>query len=284
MIEFKDVHLSFGEEEVLKGVSFHCPPQRVTAIMGPSGSGKSTALRLVMGFLRPASGRLYVDGEDVTRLREKAWVRVRRKMGMVFQHSALFDSLTVCQNVAFYPHFVEGQAWRKVRPRVLELLSELGLADAADKMPEELSGGMQRRVALARSLIYRPKILLYDEPTTGLDPHMTEIVSELIDEMNERYKVTSIVVSHDLPSIHSIADHVVLISAGESHTVGSPSELLTSEQPAVARFAGNWREQIREYSAEMGVCEEDNPGCPRRKEGPLQQASPGSGKILGEES
>jgi phospholipid/cholesterol/gamma-HCH transport system ATP-binding protein len=277
MIEFKGVHLKFGEEEVLKGVSFRCPPQQVTAIMGPSGSGKSTALRLIMGFLRPGQGRLYVDGEDVTHIREKAWVRVRRKMGMVFQHSALFDSLTVCQNVAFYPHFVDKQPWRKVRPAVMDLLGELGLAGDADKLPEELSGGMQRRVALARSLIYRPKILLYDEPTTGLDPHMTEVVSDLIDEMNERYKVTSVVVSHDLPSIHNIADHVVLISGGESYDVGRPSELLTSGQPAVARFAGNWRAQIREYSAEMGVCEEDHPECPRRRSRPVE------GMIFGEE-
>ncbi len=277
MIEFKGIHLRFGEQEVLKGVTFHCPPQQVTAIMGPSGSGKSTALRLVMGFLRPDQGRLYVDGEDVTHIREKAWVRVRRKMGMVFQHSALFDSLTVCQNVAFYPHFVEGQPWRKVRTQVLELLGELGLADAADKMPEELSGGMQRRVALARSLIYRPKILLYDEPTTGLDPHMTAVVSELIAEMNERYQVTSLVVSHDLPSIHNIADHVVLISDGESYDVGSPSELLVSGQPAVERFAGAWRAQIREYSVEMGVCEEDHPQCPRRRR-------TGEGKISNEEA
>jgi phospholipid/cholesterol/gamma-HCH transport system ATP-binding protein len=273
MIEFKDVHLSFGDTEVLQGVSFHCPPHQVTAIMGPSGSGKSTALRLVMGFLRPDQGTLLVDGEDVSSLKEKAWVRVRRKMGMVFQHSALFDSLTVCQNVAFYPHFVDKQPWRKVRPQVLELLRELGLEHDADKLPEELSGGMQRRVALARSLIYRPKILLYDEPTTGLDPHMTEVVSDLIDEMNERYEVTSVVVSHDLPSIHDIADHVVLISDGQSYTVGAPSELLTSEQPAVQRFAGSWRQQIRSYSTEMGVCLDDRPDCPR------QRRRPGEGKI-----
>lgn len=269
MIEFKDVHLDFDGHEVLKGVSFHCPPRQVTAIMGPSGSGKSTALRLVMGFLQPRQGQLVVDGEDVTRLPEKSWVKVRRKMGMVFQHSALFDSLTVCQNVAFYPHFVDRQPWRKVRPQVLELLSELGLDGHADKLPEELSGGMQRRVALARSLIYRPKILLYDEPTTGLDPHMTAVVSEMIDEMNERYEVTSIVVSHDLPSIHDIADHVVLISDGQSVTVGPPSELLTSKQPAVARFADSWRQQIRAYSSEMGVCDDDQ----------ARQAPRGGGKI-----
>jgi phospholipid/cholesterol/gamma-HCH transport system ATP-binding protein len=274
MIEFKDVRLGFAGKEVLKGVSFSCPPHQVTAIMGPSGSGKSTALRLVMGFLRADNGSLTVDGEDVTHLTEKAWVRVRRKMGMVFQHSALFDSLTVCQNVAFYPHFVLKQSWRRVRPQVMDLLCELGLEGDADKLPEELSGGMQRRVALARSLIYRPKILLYDEPTTGLDPHMSAVVSELIDEMNEKYKVTSIVVSHDLPSIHDIADHVVLISEGESFTVGQPSELLTSEQSAVRSFAGSWRQQIRTYSTEMGVCGGNLPDCPRR-----QQQDTGGGKI-----
>jgi phospholipid/cholesterol/gamma-HCH transport system ATP-binding protein len=265
MIKFEGIHLNFGDNEVLKGVDLHCPPQKVTAIMGPSGSGKSTTLRIVMGFLKPSAGRVVVDGEDVSAISERGWVRVRRKMGMVFQHSALFDSLTVCQNVAFYPHFVDKEPWRKLRPRVLDLLSDLGLEGTADKMPEELSGGMQRRVALARSLIYRPKILLYDEPTTGLDPHMTEVVSELIDEMNERFKVTSVVVSHDLPSVHDIADHVVLISGGEAYTIGEPSGLLVSEEPAVAKFASSWRQQIRTYSTEMDICGEFE-GCPRKQQ------------------
>jgi phospholipid/cholesterol/gamma-HCH transport system ATP-binding protein len=251
MIKFVDVWSSYGEEAILRGASFTAQAGQVTALVGPSGSGKSTVLRLLMGFWQADKGAIVIDGEEVATAGERRWRIIRRKMGMVFQSSALFDSMTVCQNVGFYPHFVERQPWRKVRVQVLELLDELGLAEAADKLPGELSGGMQRRVALARSLIYRPKILLYDEPTTGLDPHMTVVVTELIAEMNARYGVTSVVVSHDLPSIHDIADHVVLVDAGRTVPVGSPDQLLHSDDPAVSRFASIWREQIRLYAAEL---------------------------------
>jgi phospholipid/cholesterol/gamma-HCH transport system ATP-binding protein len=251
MIKFEDVHLSFSGHEVLRGVNFAAQSRQITALVGPSGSGKSTALRLIIGFLQPDSGRIEIDGEDVSHLTERGWRAVRRKMGMVFQSSALFDSMTVCQNVGFYPHYVERRPWRRVREEVLELLAELDLADDADKLPGELSGGMQRRVALARSLIYHPTILLYDEPTTGLDPHMTSVVTELIAEMNEKYGVTSVVVSHDLPSIHEIADHVVLIDGGVSVTVGAPDQLLHSDDPQVSKFAAIWRDQIRLYASEL---------------------------------
>jgi phospholipid/cholesterol/gamma-HCH transport system ATP-binding protein len=251
MIVFKDVWVSFAEQQVLRGVSFTAPAGQITALIGPSGSGKSTALRLVMGFVAADKGQILVDGEDVTSLGERQWRDVRRKMGMVFQSSALFDSMTVSQNVGFYPHYVEREPWRKVEPRVMDLLAELDMAEAADKLPGELSGGMQRRVALARSLIYRPKILLYDEPTTGLDPHMSAVVTELIAEMNEKYSVTSVVVSHDLPSIHDIASHVVLIHDGLSVTVGTPDQLLHSTDEQVKKFAGIWRDQIRMYATEL---------------------------------
>lgn len=248
MIKFENVWAGYGDHTVLRGVTFNCPDKRVTAIVGPSGSGKSTVLRLLMGFLCAQQGRIIVDGEDVTGCNERQWQAIRRKMGMVFQNSALFDSMTVCQNVGFYPHYVERRPWREVRETVIQLLGELGLAGTEDKLPSELSGGMKRRVALARSLIYKPQILLYDEPTTGLDPHMTEVVSNLIEEMAERFGITSIVVSHDLPSIHGIADHVVLIDAGEAITVGPPAELLRATDPRVLSFTGSWRQQIKSYS------------------------------------
>ncbi len=244
MIVFDDVWASYGTELVLRGVSFTADSLQITALVGPSGSGKSTCLRLIMGFLKAQRGRILIDGQDVEQLNEREWVVVRSKMGMVFQNSALFDSMTVCQNVGFYPHYVEHQPWRKVRREVMALLHELEMEEAADKLPGQLSGGMQRRVALARSLIYKPKVLLYDEPTTGLDPQMTDVVNELIREMSERYGVTSIVVSHDLPSIHAVADHVVLIDQGESLTIGKPAELLRSEEPRLKKFAAGWREQV----------------------------------------
>jgi len=252
MIKFEDVWAGYGEQLVLRGATFSCPDRKVTAIVGPSGSGKSTVLKLLMGFVYATRGRIFVDGQDVTSCSERQWQAIRRKMGMVFQNSALFDSMTVCQNVGFYPHYVERQPWRTVREKVIELLRDLGLAGTEDKLPSELSGGMQRRVALARSLIYKPQILLYDEPTTGLDPRMSEIVSNLIEEMAERFGITSIVVSHDLPSIHDIADHVVLIDAGESVTVGPPSELLKTLDQRVLSFTASWRQQIQSYAKHHG--------------------------------
>ncbi|MCB1219249.1 MAG: ATP-binding cassette domain-containing protein [Planctomycetales bacterium] len=251
MINFENINLSFDGVQVLRNVSFNVPPQQMTAVLGPSGSGKSTILRLIMGLIKPDSGRVIVDGEDVTQMSERRLQRARRKMGMVFQHNALFDGLSVAENVGFYPTYVEKKPWKQVLAEVMELLADLGLADSADKLPSELSGGMRRRVALARSLIYHPTILLYDEPTTGLDPYMTEVVVELIAEMNEKYSVTGIMVSHDLPTVYDIADHVVLIADGSATVVGHPSELLRSQSSEVIGFASSWRRHIIEYSAEI---------------------------------
>ncbi len=251
MIVFEDVRVRFGRQQVLRDVNLHAAEGRITAIVGQSGSGKSTALRLMMGLIVAEAGRIIIDGQDVTDLGEREWFAVRRKMGMVFQNSALFDSLTVCQNVGFFPHFVDGVSWRRVRAQAMEMLAEVGLEDHALKLPGELSGGMRRRVALARSLIYRPKILLYDEPTTGLDPQMIAVVNELILEMSERYGVTSVVVTHDLECVHEVADHVVLLENGVAVTVGSAHQLLVSDDPAVLAFTGNWRRTIQGYAQEL---------------------------------
>jgi phospholipid/cholesterol/gamma-HCH transport system ATP-binding protein len=253
VIQFEGVTAGYEGKDVLQGASLDCGAGKVTAIVGPSGSGKSTVLRIIMGFLRARSGKVIIENEDVTELPEREWVRVRRKMGMVFQHNALFDSLTIAQNVGFYLHYVERQSWPKIRPQVLKLLAELGLEDSADKLPGQLSGGMQRRVALARSLIYRPTILLYDEPTTGLDPHATEVVTSLISEMNERYQVTSVIVSHDLPSVHDIADHIVLIDKGYAITVGEPRQLLLSDDERIETFSGGWRRSVLAYAEEIAA-------------------------------
>ncbi len=251
MIIFDDVWVNLGGQRVLRGVSLHVKTGSITTIVGPSGSGKSTVLRVAMGFRVADSGSVTVDGEDVTHIPEKRWARVRRKMGMVFQHSALFDSLTVVENVGFYLYYVDRLPWRKVREQSMELLSELGLADSANKMPEELSGGMQRRVALARALVYHPKILLYDEPTTGLDPQNSDLVSRMIREANEKFGVTSVVVTHDLQCIHSISDDVNLITDGECIDIGKPHQLFVNPDPRVVAFTSVWREQMLEYASEM---------------------------------
>lgn len=251
MIRFEDIQLSFGKQQVLRDIDFHVKQQQVTALVGPSGSGKSTILKLMMGFMCPDSGSIQIDGEEVSDCTEHKWIRIRRKMGMVFQNSALFDSMSVIQNVGFYPHYVERLPWAKVRPLAMDILGEVGLLGHAHKLPAQLSGGMRRRVALARSLIYRPKILLYDEPTTGLDPIMIEVVNELIEEMNARYGVTSVVVSHDMDCIQAVADSVVLISHGESCDVGTPADLLNSTEPRVMEFTANWRRHILDYAGEI---------------------------------
>jgi len=260
MIRFEDVWLSFGKQAVLKGVNMTAKDNSITALVGRSGSGKSTMLRLIIGFLYANKGKILIDGEDVTHMRERRWVKIRKKMGMVFQNSALFDSLSVCRNVAFFPHYVEKKPWRAVRPEVMELLDEVGLAEHSEKLPSQLSGGMRRRVALARSLIYRPKILLYDEPTTGLDPQMIQVVNELILEMNDKYGVTSVVVTHDLECIHHVADHVVLLVEGETTTVGRPEQLLLSDEPQVLEFTRSWRTSLQEYAKEMALCDDGEPG------------------------
>ncbi|MCC7479376.1 ATP-binding cassette domain-containing protein [bacterium] len=251
MIIFKDVSVSFSGQRVLRGVSLHVKSGSITTIVGPSGSGKSTILRVAMGFRTVDSGSVAIDGEDVTSISEKRWTRVRRKMGMVFQHSALFDSLSVVENVGFYPYYVDRLPWRKVREQAMELLSELGLAESANKMPEELSGGMQRRVALARALVYHPKILLYDEPTTGLDPQNSDLVSNMIREANEKFGVTSVVVTHDLQCIHALSDEVVLITGGEGFSIGKPHQLFVATDPRVVDFTQVWRKQMLDYASEM---------------------------------
>ena len=239
---------SYGDKPVLRGLTVNCEAQQITALVGPSGSGKSTILRVAMGLHATDKGFVVVDGEHCEDYTERRWREVRRKMGLVFQNSALFDSLTVLQNVGFFPFYVERQPWRKVRNRAEEILRELGLQDSANKLPNQLSGGMQRRVALARSLVYHPKILLYDEPTTGLDPLNIDIVSDMIVETAERFGVTSIVVSHDLQAITRVADEVIIIGNGIGHSIGPPTALLQSQEPEVLEFTRAWRDQIAHYA------------------------------------
>lgn len=241
MIVFENVAAGYGGEPVLKGASFSASAGRITALVGPSGGGKSTVLRLLMGFVAAESGRILIDGKDVAHYSERDWRAQRRRMGMLFQHSALFDSLTVLQNAGFYPYYIERKPWRQVRKEALELLAGLGLAAAADKLPAELSGGMQRRAALARSLIYSPRLMLYDEPTTGLDPANTALVTNLIRETHAAQGMTSLVVTHDLQCIRSVADEIVLLAGGLAYPCGTPAEFFASTQPAVREFTALWR-------------------------------------------
>ncbi len=247
MLKLEGIRAGYGDTEVLHGVDLVAKERVTTAIIGSSGSGKSTLLKVIMGFLRPTAGKLIIDGEDVAHVSEHEFARHRQKMGLVFQESALFDSLTVAENVGFFPYYREKKPWGKVLPLVREMLEMLDLPGIEHKYPAELSGGMRRRVALGRTLIYRPKILLYDEPTTGLDPTMIGHVDEIIREMNEKFQVTSILVSHDLESVLDVAEHVFLIQDGVAQDVGEPWKLLTSKDSRVMAFTKSWRDHVEMY-------------------------------------
>lgn len=235
MIKLKSVTFAPGGRRVLDSIDLEVNTGELFVVMGASGAGKSTILRLINGLISPDSGAIYVDDIDVTKLSEKELVPIRRNVGMVFQSAALFDSLTVAENVGF--------AWRKQKMRASErakkiedTLSVVGLSGASEMMPAELSGGMKKRVGLARTIAMNPQVLLYDEPTSGLDPMSSTKILELIKDLNQRLKVTSIVVTHDLVGAFSIADRVALLSDGKIVFVGTAEEMQASEIDSVIQF------------------------------------------------
>jgi phospholipid/cholesterol/gamma-HCH transport system ATP-binding protein len=205
MIEFRHVHKYFDDEAVLKDVSFKINPGETKIILGESGSGKSTILKLILGLIRPDAGQILIEGQDITKMPERELVAVRSNIGMVFQEGALFDSLSVRENVG-YRLSEEGKMDEdEIEAAVLQLLGFVGLEDAIDKMPAELSGGMKRRVGIARALMGTPKVVLYDEPTAGLDPITKRTIVELIIKLRDMEGVTSVFVTHDLHSASIIA-------------------------------------------------------------------------------
>ncbi len=242
VVRFDRVSLSYGRRRVLEGASFTVEGGKVVAIIGPSGAGKSSILKLIMGLIRPTAGRIEVFGVEPYLANHDGSLRGR--IGLVFQEGALFDSLTVYENVEFYLRYVERVPPAQRRRRVMEVLEKLGIEEAAGQMPNELSGGMKKRVALARTLIFEPELLLYDEPTTGLDPLTTEVVDQLIVETNRRLGLTSIVVTHSLDTVMEVADEVLMLSGGKINQVGSPEKLLTSEDPRVKAFTAGLRRLI----------------------------------------
>ncbi|MEM8606731.1 MAG: ABC transporter ATP-binding protein [Myxococcota bacterium] len=235
-VKIRDLHKSYGDHHVLKGVSLDIHRGKTNLIIGPSGSGKSVLMRQLIRLEVPDSGEIWVNGIDFARLSGLALDSERRTFGMVFQMSALFDSMTVFDNVAFPLREHTDLSRKDIRARVMERLTSLGVAGAAHKMPSELSGGMQKRVAVARAMIVESEILIYDEPTTGLDPITTEMVDDLITEAEEMFGVTSVVISHDMASVVRIADHLNFLHNGEIAATGSPEELLHSDHPATAEF------------------------------------------------
>ncbi len=234
-LAFYAVCMAFGDRHVFNGLSFGFPPARISVILGGSGSGKSTALRLIGGLIQPLSGRIVIDGEDITRLSERQMYRVRAKLGMLFQGGALLDSMSVFDNLAFPLRQRTELSATEIAQRVHETLGAVGLDDADDLLPSELSGGMIKRAALARAIVTRPLILLCDEPFSGLDPISARRIEALLVEINRRFHITIVVVSHDIPSTMRMASRV-LVLLPDGAVEGTPAALQASIDPRVASF------------------------------------------------
>lgn len=236
MIRFEGLVKSFGERTVLKGISFEIREGEIIFILGTSGTGKSVLLKNIVGLLRPDKGKIWVDGQEVSRISEEEYFPIRKKCGMVFQHPALFDSLTVFENVAFGLRKHYRLSEDEIAERVLRSLSLVNLRGVEEKMPSDISYGMQKRVSLARTIALEPKILLFDEPTTGLDPVTTNAINTLIRELSRTLKTTSLVVSHDMHCALAIADRIIVLDQGCIVEQGTPEELKRSNQPLVRDF------------------------------------------------
>ncbi len=242
MIEIVDLWKSFGGRDVLKGVSIEVPEGSTFVVLGGSGSGKTVLMKHVIGLLKPDRGTVRVGGIEIPKLEGRELTEARRMFGMVFQQSALFDSMTVLENVAFPLHERQrGIPARELRERVIEKLRVVDLGEEVlPRFPSELSGGMRKRVALARALIHEPRVVLYDEPTTGLDPITTDYVDDMIVSAKERLKVTSMVISHDIASSFKVADRLAVLYDGHLAAQGTPEEVRRSDHPHVKKFLSLW--------------------------------------------
>ena len=236
MIQVKDVYKSFGQNHVLRGTNLEVKCGESMVVIGGSGTGKSVLIKCVIGLLHHDRGEIYVDGTEISNLDEKAWNELRKKFGMLFQRDALFDSLTVWENVGFgvrqHTKLSDGES----KAIAVEKLKLVGLQNVENLMPSELSGGMRKRVSLARAIAMEPAILLYDEPTTGLDPIMANVINELIVRMREKLDVTSIAITHDMVSAYQIADRIAMLYKGEIIEVGTPEQIKKSSNEIVRQF------------------------------------------------
>ncbi|MGA6981034.1 MAG: ABC transporter ATP-binding protein [Candidatus Sulfotelmatobacter sp.] len=236
-VAVKDLHKSFGSQKVLNGVSLSVPQGETLAVLGRSGTGKSVTLRIIIGLEKPDSGSVCIRGEEINGLTLDELSGVRKSMGFLFQHAALYDSLNVEENVAFpLVHHKREMSKAERRERVMALLGEVGMEDHAAKMPADLSGGMQKRVGLARALVLGPQILLLDEPTAGLDPISSGEIDDLVLKLQQEHQMASIVVTHDLHSAKCIANHLALLDEGKVVIEGTFGELEKSEIPFVKDF------------------------------------------------
>ena len=236
MIEFKNIKKAFGPKVVLDGVNLTVNDGEVFFIIGSSGAGKSVLIKHLIGLLKPDAGEIWLDGEDVSKLDEAQLFRVRKACAMVFQHSTLFDSMSCAENVALPLRKHRGLSMREALAEAKRRLETVHMAEYADRFPAELGDGMRKRVAIARALTVDPRYVLFDEPTTSLDPVSARRVDRLIRELSDTLGVTSVVVSHDLASIFSIASRVAMLYKGTLRLVGTPEEFRASDDPIVHQF------------------------------------------------
>jgi phospholipid/cholesterol/gamma-HCH transport system ATP-binding protein len=236
MIEVRQLKRGFGAHPVLDGVSFCIEQGESVVIIGRSGCGKSVLLKHLIGLLKPEAGEVLIDGENIVSMNERQLLRVRGKFGMLFQSAALFDSMTVAENVAFAFRQDRSLPAREVRRKVAEVLEMVDLPGTEDKKPAELSGGMKKRVGLARAIIYQPRIVLYDEPTTGLDPIVSDSIDQLILRVRDRLRVTTVVVTHDMRSTRRLGQRILMMHDRRIYATGTPEEIFSSQDPVVRQF------------------------------------------------
>jgi len=236
MLEARQIEKSFGNHRVLDGVSLRVDKGESVAIIGRSGCGKSVLLKHLIGLVQPDRGDVLVEGQNISGLGERELLSVRRKFGMLFQSAALFDSMTVAENVSFVLRREGKLTPAEIEQRVAEALDVVELQGTQEKKPAELSGGMRKRVGLARAIIYRPQIVLYDEPTTGLDPIVSDSIDQLILRVCEHFAVTTVVVTHDMRTVRRVGQRVLLMHQGRVYFNGTPDEAFTSADPVVNRF------------------------------------------------
>jgi phospholipid/cholesterol/gamma-HCH transport system ATP-binding protein len=235
-IELRGVEKRIGTQHILRGLDLFIRHGESLAIIGGSGTGKSVTLKLIMGLMPATAGSITVDGVEITTLNERRLGPHRRKIGMLFQDGALFDSLTLEENVAFPLREAGERDAAKLTAAVHEVLDDVGLADHKQKLPSALSGGMRKRAALARAVISKPRCILYDEPTAGLDPIVSDSIDHLIRRTQRRYGCTSVIVTHDMKSVRTVADRVVYLREGVIYFSGTPAELFSSSDPLVRQF------------------------------------------------
>ena len=253
MIEFRDVDYSIDGRPILSGISFTVTEGRTQVILGPSGSGKSTILRLLIGLVHPDRGSIFIDGDDITQVEEERLRQIRQRVGMVFQQGALFDSMTVGENVGFSLLEHGSSNEEEIDATVRRYLALVGLdEELIDRMPDELSGGMQRRVAMARALAaLDPKILLYDEPTTGLDPQSAERITDLIVHLRDELGKTSIMVTHDIADAYKVGNRITMLNEGRVVFDGQPDELDRAQSPFIDQFLAPFRKAVAAASKRL---------------------------------